>query len=338
MRLKTHLDRRRTVCLCTMLAVILPSVRSMSADHARLVPRVDSPWWTVAGVPDLGEYDQLGQQPVDFAVWRAADRKWQLWSCIRHTRYPGHGRLFYRWRAAALTDVDWEPIGIAMVSETRYGEAEGGLQAPHVIRSDGVYTMFYGDWQNICLARSDDGVEFTRVLNEDGMSARFSEGHEFHTRDPMVVRIGSLWHCYYTAFPLAEGAVYGRTSTDLLNWSESTRVAFGGSAGSGPFSAESPHVVEPEPGHFYLFRTQRYGHEAQTSVYHSTDPLDFGINDDENHFVTTLPIAAPEIIHHDDQYYIAALRDDLAGIKIARLRWVRPERSSTGNTDIDLYH
>jgi hypothetical protein len=82
-------------------------------------------------------------------------------------------------------------------------------------------------------------------------------------------------------------------------------------------------VVEPLPGHYYLFRTQRYGKAAQTTVYHSLDPLDFGINNDADHLVTTLPIAAPEIFQYEGHWYVAALLPDLNGIQLARLEWLR---------------
>jgi hypothetical protein len=77
-------------------------------------------------------------------------------------------------------------------------------------------------------------------------------------------------------------------------------------------------------GWYYLFRTQRYGRDAQTSVYRSRDPLDFGVEDDRD-FVCTLPVAAPEIIEHDGRHYIAALNPGLDGIRIARLKWVPQE-------------
>jgi hypothetical protein len=38
--------------------------------------------------------------------------------------------------------------------------------------------------------------------------------------------------------------------------------------------------------------------------------------------VTTLPVAAPEIIQHDGRWYLAALRPDLKGIQITGLEWV----------------
>jgi hypothetical protein len=74
-------------------------------------------------------------------------------------------------------------------------------------------------------------------------------------------------------------------------------------------------------GWYYLFRTQRYGRDARTSVYRSKDPLNFGI-DDDRFFLCELPIAAPEIVRHEEQDYIAALLPNLKGIQIARLDWV----------------
>jgi hypothetical protein len=49
--------------------------------------------------------------------------------------------------------------------------------------------------------------------------------------------------------------------------------------------------------------------------------MDFGIESDEDTWVGSLSVAAPELIHHDGQWYIAALRSELDGIRIARLAW-----------------
>jgi hypothetical protein len=86
---------------------------------------------------------------------------------------------------------------------------------------------------------------------------------------------------------------------------------------------------------FYLFRTQSYGNPgkgdirkrgpARTSIYHSTDPAMFGINQDAKYFLSTLPVAAPEVILHEGQYYLAALNEGaLNGIRIAKLKWAKP--------------
>ena len=148
----------------------------------------------------------------------------------------------------------------------------------------------------------------------------FTEGPGANTRDAMLLRTGGLWRVYYTAFHGDKGYVFSRTSPDLKTWSGSFVVAYGGQAGNNIWSCECPFVVELSPGHYYLFRTQVYGRDAKTSVYHSTNPGYFGIDDDRG-FVGTLPVAAPEILLHEGQYYIAALMPDLNGIRIARLQW-----------------
>src|SRR5262245_22571858 len=106
-------------------------------------PVIVKPWAQIAGDPDLGELTSAKQQPVDFAIWQAADGTWQLWSCIRGTKEAGHTRLFHRWEGTKLTDGNWKPMGVAMRADPRTGELAGGLQAPHVIKADGGYVMFY---------------------------------------------------------------------------------------------------------------------------------------------------------------------------------------------------
>jgi len=317
------------------------SLRPEPIPHTRGVldmpkqPRIVGEWWPVAGDPDLGELTSPQQQPVDFGIWQAADGTWQLWSCIRTTKEPGKTRLFYHWEGAKLTDRDWKPMGIAMQADPTLGETQGGLQAPYVFRNAGRYWMFYGDWVHICSATSKDGKRFERRILPGGQTGMFDERAERdpnspapiqtggnNARDPMVLRIGDLWHCYFTAHPAGKGAVYCRTSRDLTTWSEARIVARGGQSGDGPYSSECPFVVELKPGQFYLFRNQIYGQKARCSVYFSHDPLDFGVDNDKDHFLCTLPCAAPEIFKTQGKYYIAALLPSLKGIQIARLDWM----------------
>ncbi|MCU0522656.1 MAG: hypothetical protein MUF84_18440, partial [Anaerolineae bacterium] len=195
-------------------------------------PRIVSEWWQVAGDPDLGAYTTPQQQPVDFAVWQAADGTWQLWSCIRHTACGGQTRLLYRWEGIDLRDKHWRPMGIAMEARADLGETPGGLQAPHVIREGDTYLMFYGDWNRICLARSKDGKSFERVLGESGQPDLFSGPYE-NSRDPMVLKIANTYYCYYMGHKrdaAPQSAVFCRTSHDLRTWSNPTIVGAGGQA------------------------------------------------------------------------------------------------------------
>jgi len=325
--------------LAVLIGIIVLGAALSSGEESKqiLIPQIDGQWWQVAGNPIDHKYATERQEPVDFAIWQATDGTWQLWSCIRNTTAGGNDgktRFFYRWEGKHLTDTNYKPMGIAMEADPSLGETPGGLQAPHVVKVGHTYHMFYGDWVNICHATSKDGKNFTRVMQENGKTGMFSEGPGNNTRDVMLLPHAGKWFAYYTAYTNRQGMVYIRTTRDFKSWSESKVVAFGGQAGTGPSSAECPHVVKLGPEDFYLFRTQTYGpHKRgrirdrgapQTSVYHSSDPTMFGINQDEKYFVCTIPVAAPEIIYYRGQYYIAALdQGALDGIRIAKLKWVK---------------
>lgn len=296
-----------------------------------LVPEIDGEWWQIAGNPDLGEFNSDEQQPAAFGMWQAADGTWQLWGCIRNTNVGGQTRLFYRWEGAQITDTEWEPKGIAMTAEPDYGETPGGLQTPHATLIGDEYLMVYGDWENICLARSDDGKSFVRQLGDDrdpaktGKAGMFNEGRGTSTRDPMITKIGDLYHVYYTANPGGVGSVYARTSADLRTWSDPVIVSAGGSAGSDCHDGEEPYVLfRDDEQAFYLFRTHSQpGTEAMmTSVYRSTDPLDFGVGRDDK-LVTTLQAEASWIMQEGHATYITAVMPGLQGFRVARLEWVR---------------
>ncbi|MBI5425769.1 MAG: hypothetical protein HZA32_16965 [Opitutae bacterium] len=320
--------RRRTLLSLLFLVLGLSLARASELPGVEQ-PVIDGDWWSIANNPDLGAIGSPGQQPVDFAIWQAADGTWQLWSCIRRTNCGGKTRLLYRWEGKSLTDPDWKPMGIAMQADPALGETDGGLQAPHVVRIDGTYYMFYGDWLRICLATSRDGKNFQHVKNERGQPDLFSGPHT-QTRDAMLFKVGELYFCYYSDHkektgtpPLA--AIFCRTSTDLRRWSEPMIVSAGGSATAlcrwHGGDAECPFIVERN-GIYYLFRNQRYGKDHINTQYASRNPLDFGVNDDR-YMIGTLAVAAPEIVHHDGQDYIASVKPDFNGIQLAKLKWTK---------------
>ncbi len=323
----------RWIGFLLILPVTLAGCRTMDTTGP-VMPRIEGDWWQVAGNPDLGPLTgppasnpNHPQEPVDFAIWQAADDTWQIWSCIRNTACGGNTRLFHGWESDDLYAADWTPQGIKMQADLKYETRVGGLQAPHVVLIDDVYHMIYGDWDYMMIQRSDDGKRFERWLyDETGRPGMFTEGKDKNTRDPCLIRIGDSWHVYYTAYPEVDGrktgGVYCRTSKDLRQWSESTLVARGGLTGSNPYSSECPHVVKIGK-YFYLFRTQRYAHPPVTSVFRSKDPMDFGVDEEANaKFVRAMAVAAPELFQYDGRWFIAALATDVQGIRIARLGWI----------------
>lgn len=323
----------KTFTSLLIVLVILSSFCGLALEPVKTskvpVPVIDGDWWAIASTPDLKEFNKPGQEPVDFGIWQAADGTWQAWSCIRNTAAKGHTRLFYRWEGQEITDTHWEPKGIAMMSDSKMGEPEGGLQAPFVLKENGVYYMFYGDWDKICLATSTDGKNFNRVMNSKGKSDLF-QGPYQNSRDAMVLKANGLYYCYYTGHtsnpPAGQDscAVFCRVSTDLYNWSEALNVCSGGSPADGTAwygaDSECPFVVEYN-SKYYLFRNQLYGPGGLNTQYVSDNPLLFGTGDDDSHLVQQLNVSAPEIIEWNGQYYIAALNPNLDGLRIAKLKW-----------------
>ncbi|HAV64537.1 MAG TPA: hypothetical protein DCY13_19485 [Verrucomicrobiales bacterium] len=308
--------QRRILCACVAAT---PLLSGLHAPAQPLIPQLEGEWWRIASQPDLGVLTGERQEPVDFGVWRATDGTWQLWSCIRGTKESGTGRLFYGWEGMELTAGDWAPRGIQMRANVALDEVEGGLQAPYVKVIDGRHHMFYGTWKAIALALSEDGRFFQRQISRDGAVGLFGEPHAHNARDAMVVRHKDLYYCYYTVHPDRIGRILCRTSPDLKTWSEAHLVRIGGAAGDKLWSHECPHVVELD-GAFYLFTTQNYRGSPRTTVYRSANPLNFGLHDDST-IVASLPVAAPELILHEGQWYVAALTPELDGIRVARLSW-----------------
>lgn len=286
---------------------------------AEVLPAIVGPWWNVAGNPNVSPYNTSSQEPVDFAIWQDSNGMWRIWSCIRKTSYPGHSRLLHGWESPNLFATNWTPTGIEWTAETSLGEAEGGMQAPFVFEENGVHQMFYGSWDNLNRATSTDGENFTRLIQSDNTTNLFSSTQ--HARDPMVLNINGTYHLYYTEDIDGGGRDYVRTSTNLQDWSDAKLIAYGGSAGTGRLSAECPFVYyDEETSSYYLFRTQRYGESARTSIYRSDDPTYFGVGDDaDNYLVGRLPVAAPELFTHQGKLYMAALKPGLDGIRIAEL-------------------
>eukprot|EP01079_Euglenida_sp_SAG-EU17-18_P009453 gene9453-1699_t len=180
-------------------------------------------------------------------------------------------------------------------------------------------------------------------IQANGGTPMFGEGAGANTRDPkaQVLTDGNgqpSVAVYYTAInhtgpngDKATGADYVRTTTDLTHWSGKTTVASGGTNSSwsmsGPWSSECPHVISHSNGWYYLFRTQHYGGStslAQSSVFASHDWTDFGVGNTsaDAHLVTRLPVAAPELVFYQGDWYIAALKTGIDGIRLSRIDFV----------------
>lgn len=295
------------------------------------VPALAGDWWRIAAPPVLERYHREGVQTVDFTVFRATDGTWQLISCVRNTDCPGAGRLLYRWEGASLADRDWKPMGIFWLADPGLGQVAGRIQAPHCVRADGRYYLFYNSQGAHCLV-SDDGKDFRHHRTREG-DIRFFE----MARDVMLfdnrARDG-LWYAYFTDI------VPGRYE-ERRNHTVAVRTA---PSLDGPWSAVKHDlgvVSSPPDGYLFAFaespfvlhRDGWYYRFEQLNVLASRSPLRWDVP-----ILTTLggdPMAllSPEIVEDAGRLCIAGYRNHgKDGIFLCRLDWTpsTPRRRDRG--------
>lgn len=316
-------------------------------DCRYLEPVLKGESWRIGAPIDLGAMDpDRRAEYVDHHVYRDAEGVWHLWACVRRTAV---GRVLCHWRSDDLYASDWAATGEVIRASTEHGESisdwygEEWLQSPFVVEHEGGFYMLYGghgsgadagghprdgddpamDCQ-ICLMLSPDGRRWRRYVGDRGYSRLFLGPGE--ARDPCVLRIADRFVIYYAGYRNSDRnlpAFFARTSYDLLNWSD-PRIVHGDLSprfGDGPNGCESPHVVVVG-GAYYLFRTQDYA-RGLTHVFRSEDPFDFGCEDASLHYVTTIDVAAPEVIITPDggEMLISSSKDLCGGIRLQRLSW-----------------
>ena len=344
MKITKHSNLRRVLPLevhCQLLLVSgLVAALSAGVSGAPIpiprVPKITSPnYIQITTMPDLGALNgpnPFGQHIVDHGFIQAENGQWQLWACIRGTAV---GRLLYGWQSDSLTSPNWTEIGITARADPAWGESVNSqgvetIGAPYFRKIDDTYYVFYHS-NGMRAMVSEDGVNYQRMDLGNGGNLLYTNGG----RDIMLTKFENpeyddLFYSYSTITETATNSyVRLRTSDDLLNWNSPKTVAKGGIAGSDGVSAESPFVLELD-GYFYLFRASST--TFKTYVYRSPDPTYFGINDDQYH-IATFNIKAPELIFHEDQWYISDL-GDFQGLRLYPLEWT-PESDVDEDGDVD---
>ncbi len=318
--------------LFLLLSGACSSPGEINASTEIAVPHLEGDWWQLTTTyPDIAPYTYTkGDNKVcDFTLFQAADSTWQCIACVRGNDYPGSHRFLYRWQANHLTDTLWEEKGVFQATgtspdredgfgftlDTSLYKAVGLLQAPHCIRHNGKYYLFYNNRNAMCKV-SDDGLHWSDLENDEGSYTFFEMG-----RDLMVFNDTGhpgKWIGYYTSGKKFPQYVAARTANSLTGtWSDEKMVYDGWSNSRSPIYpnefAESPFVIRYDD-HYYLF--------AQLHVFMSGDPLDFTAN----HKVAVLEscdytkrVWAPEIVEYKGGYYLAAYRP--SGLWMTRLSW-----------------
>ncbi len=324
----------------------------------RLVPVIEDDWWEIGPEPDLRELglqpdpsDIQPNQPNDHHIFLDKTGKWHLWACVRETKV---GRILCHWQADSIRQSPWTFTGEIIRADKSFGESQVEwkgqefIQSPFIVEKNDTFRMIYGgydsgidadgntinpalDYNNaekqICLMESTDGLHWTRYTNENGYSRVFLGPGA--ARDPCLIKIKSTWYCYYCGHHNRDrtcGAIYVRTSKDLITWSDWEIAHYDKAHEGHKWVPESPCVVFRN-GYYYLFRS--HGELGGTYVYRSENPKNFGHGDVSGRFVRRFDdILANEIIvdKHGNEYITSITDGEKYGIRMTYLKWIPAEK------------
>lgn len=197
----------------------------------------------VQGSDDPFVYETPFKFVKDFTIIRGPDERWHIFSITgdffaNHDWMPdGQERTFSHGSSADLRHWTIHPPVISVSDAThadgRHHFKNRNVWAPHIIRHDRKYWMFYTSVnehvsQSISLATSEDLFHWTEhernpVLTLESVEwADWARDRWADCRDACVLKVGDRFHMYVTAAahpPGDRGVVVVAESTDLTNWS-----------------------------------------------------------------------------------------------------------------------
>lgn len=204
--------------------------------------------------------------------------------------------------------------------------------APHIIEHDNEYWMFYtgvndSACQTICLARSKDLYNWERHENNPVHTSlpwgRWAEDQWSDCRDPMVLKEGNTFYCYYTAgrtLPDTEQYEYClgiASSKNLLDWKDEGYVRLEHSLDTPP---ESPFVVKRGEDYYLFYTNYKHG-----IVYiKSKDPVTGWLENPHDPQSIMTGVSATEIFRENGKWYITLIshmKNGLHFFEIKELIW-----------------
>jgi len=256
----------------------------------------------MAGVIEVGRFERIYDPSDDerdrwyindHTIVRDHDGTWHLIGITHTEPMAPFDELHLAHATAPALHGPWTKRPFALSTDPEWRETH--LWAPHVVRHDETYWMYYcaggavKSEYRIHLATSSDCVTWTRHAD----NPMVVDG--FEARDPMVLRVDDRWVLYYTATSEPEGGAFivaAAESDDLVHWTGRRTVYRDELVGTGGGPTESPFVFVHE-GTFHLLigpdwhglltsheETGRYDPAAyrRTRVLASDDPLHFELD------------------------------------------------------------
>jgi beta-fructofuranosidase len=261
----------------------------------------------------------------DHCLIRGDDGLWHMFG-ITHAEpaNPQDEKHFAHATAKTLLQSQWQKQDFALSVDPVWHERH--LWAPHVIRHDDLYYMFY------CAGDEDDALyrihlaTSTDLWNWQRHAANPMLQDGYHARDPMVLRVGDEWLMYYTATsgPYSGNHVVACVrSSDLLHWSDKRVVLVHERTGTYGGPCESPFVVQ-RGKYFYLFAGPEAGYDDTETgyrgqvVYRSDDAFHW----ERSQQVGIIDAHASEIVRDETgRWFVTHCGWGQGGLYIAPLHW-----------------
>jgi arabinan endo-1,5-alpha-L-arabinosidase len=297
------------------------------------VPKSDEP------VPTITPLSINPNYKPDTADWHVNDHcfiydndMWHMFGIISPN--PGvkaSGPFNYLGHAVSdnLTSANWKTAAPPFYDSLSEGSV---LWAPHVVKSNGLYYIFY------CAGGKPESFAIALRTSPDlkTWSERkilFREGYQ--ARDPMVLWLEDekIWVMYYCSTERDHGGhhvVAYRTSSDLKHWIKKQIAYRDIHTGTDYGNTESPFVVK-RGKYYYLFTGPRpYDYPTKELPNHlhpgyvGTDVFrSLSFNHFENSdFVVHLPLHAVEVVRDNDlRWYVSSAGEIQGGLFITSLNW-----------------
>ena len=250
----------------------------------------------------------------DHCFVRAEDGLWHLFGITHPEPANPLDEKFLAHATAPDPFGPWQKQCAVLPADAALGETH--VWAPHVLRHEGLYYMYYcaGGTSNeeyrIHLATSHDLFEWRRHPE----NPMLVDG--FDARDPMVLRVGDQWVLYYTATSTPAGGnhvVAAVTSRDLVHWSGKREVFVHPKRGTFGGPTESPFVVA-HAGRYFLFVCTNEPYD-DTAVYESDSPWFFS----PERRVGQLGAHAAEVVQDGDRWLVSRCGWGRGGVYLASL-------------------
>jgi hypothetical protein len=270
---------------------------------------------------DPREGQKLAWALNDHCFLRDGAGQWHMFA-IAFTE-PGSpeldGQLFAHAVSPSLAEGPWKRREDTLEIDRGAGEAQ--LWAPHIVKSENLYHLFYhagGKDMSKALMHLAVSGDLRSWKRHEG-NPLFEDG--FQARDPYVIAHEGRWLMYYTAtFPAKGGhhTVAVRASRDLRTWSEPHDAYRDGQTGFDYGPTESPYVVK-RGEHWYLFvGSSAEGEYDVTRVFRSRDPMNWAPAD----HVADLRVHGSEIVQDTDgRWYASHAGNGRQGLWLAPLYW-----------------